>query len=401
MLDSALNKLQGFGYPSELCDVISRFSEYVYHFFSNEDTGILLVGSAARGELSWAKQSDALRLFSDLEFFIAVSKKNKYKEEVFFQKILELESEYDFGELFHIDYTIIPWDKLERVDRKFIVYESKQCGIELGEKSVSECLPDVNLQNINWKELNEILLHRMNSILHAMPSQFLESNMSEGEELTFALNIAKNALDITTWLHPYEEKHLVAGFGARTTDWGSEKFCELKLAKYFSKGDIEYLEKCLALRKAPSFPVEVTNMLENTLILYEKGISYCKEMNSINDDADIGAFSTSAKLFDEYRFRQRAAQLIAMLKNANILGFLNVVRNSIGVKKGASVSFCYYMLLAAKGHANTDSMGWSHLEKARIELSRLDCRTGELAEDFVVAWSSMRDRYKKFQHCCL
>lgn len=397
ILDKAVSKLQAFGYPSVLCEVIIGFSNCVHEVFSNQKPGILLIGSTARGELSWINELDKVQLFSDIELLVVVSNKDRDKEKAFSQLITELESKCDFGNLFHIDFTVITWEKLARLDKKFFIFESKKCGIDLSDKSVRPQLPDVNRSNLNWKELNEVLLHRLNSMLHVIPSSLFSCAMSGNEQRVFALNLAKNTLDITTWLHPYESEGLVAGFTARTASWG-DAFLEQKLlGSYFSINDVGYIKNCLALRKSPYAPVDVVSMFEQTLSLYTKAISYCKAMNAIDENKSISKMLPSIKLFDEYRFRQRASQAISLLVSIPEIGVVKFVRNVICVRRGVAANFCYYMLLAASRFVSNDNTSWSYLNKARKELVKLTKYKGIDGDDFLNTWLNMRECFKQYQ----
>ena len=398
VIKGALDKLAEYGYPTVLCEVVNQFSEFSLTHFSEQMPGVLLIGSTARGELSWAKKDGTVQLFSDIEFLIAVSNKDRVKEVEFQKKIRELESKYNLGELFHIDYTVISWGKLAQLDKKFFIFESKQCGIDFSEHSICTELPTVTLSNLNWKELNEVVLHRLNSVLHMVPYSFLKSEMMEEEKLGFSLSLAKNTLDLTTWLHPYEGRMLTAGFTARLATW-DESFLEKKnLGRYISADNVAYLKSCLALRKSPlEENIDPKIMFDQTLSLYKKAISYCKFMNSIEEISCVSDVLPSMKLFDEYRFRQRVSQLISMLRNFDKVGMTRFVRNSLAVRKGVAVSFCYYMLTSLNDYINGNGKCWANLNKAREELSRLVSDVGVQNKNFIEAWIDMRVHFKQYQ----
>jgi hypothetical protein len=389
--------LEKYGYPPVLIEVISRFSECVLSLFEDSDPGVLLIGSASRGELSWLNEAGNIQLFSDIEFLVSVTKKNSKKERMFQELISKLEAEYDLGEIFHIDYTIIKWNKLPGLDKKFFIFECQQCGIDFGERSVRNELPIVSRSNLNWRELNEILLHRLNSILHILPLSFFDKKMTEKEENNLALSLAKNSLDITTWLHPYEAEKLVSGFTSRLSAWDEDFIEQSKLGRYFSLDDIKYLKRCLALRGAPNKKVEAVVMLNQTLLLYKKSISYCKAMNSIDASASISAVLPSVKLFDEYRLRQRISQFVSMLVNFNKVGIAKMFRNSIGIRRGIAINVCHYMLLAANDYINNNDRCWSNLNHAQLELSKLVLNVDIKSNDFITSWLRLRVKFKKYQ----
>jgi len=391
------DKLKEFGYPSELREVVTRFSKYVCEKFSDFSPGVLLVGSTARGELSWVESEGNIRLFSDVEFLVSVSAHNRKIENEFHELIKNLESEYDLGELFHIDYTVITWDKLPKLEKKFFIFESKQCGIDFTQKSVSAELPVVTRSNINWKELNEVLLHRLTSILHAIPVSFLTSTMTKEEKQTIGLNIAKNTLDITTWLHPYEAKELVAGFTARLALWDKNFLEQTELGRFFASDDIEYINSCLDLRSHPSTEIDITDMLTKTLSVYNKAISYCMVMNKIDRNNNIGNLMVSVSLFDEYNFKQRVSQIFFMLSNLTNFGVVKLLRNSIVVRKGSAVNICRYLLSSVLDSVVGKNAANVNLNNADYELSRLIKVTKTQESDFNKAWEDIRNCFKQYQ----
>ncbi len=392
-----INTLIEYAYPEEIIGVVNEFVDIVNDVFNKQKSGVLLVGSAARGELCWEYSHKKLHMYSDIEFLVAVDYKENSLINNLKQQVADIESKCHYGEAFHIDYTVIPWPKLQKVDKKFFVFESKQCGIDLGNQSVSDCLPEINRSNLNWKELNEVLLHRMNSMLHAIPLSLFDSTISEIESRTFALNLAKNTLDLTTWLHPYEADRLIAGFNARTDSWKHGYLEQSQLGNYFSEADVEYLDFCLSLRKSPSTQVDTVYMLGQTLLLYKKGISYCKVMNAIDEKKSISEVLPSIKLFDEYRFRQRVSQGISLFLNISKTGVIKFLRNIFCVRKGVATSFSLYMLSAAYSYTKDEQTEQSNLNKAGIELFKLTrCREIE-EEGFVKKWVKLRDCFKKYQ----
>jgi len=391
-------KLERFAYPPQLCEVVFRFTKHVNDVFSNQELGILLVGSSARGELSWAENAGKIDIFSDIEFLIAIPNKNKKNEIKLRELISRLELEYDFGDLFHIDYTVIAWKKIPKLEKKFFIFESKQCGIDLGNASISQMLPSVTRLNINWKELNEVLLHRLTSMLHAMPLSFLSSTMSKEEEQTFGLNIAKNTLDITTWLHPYESNELIAGFTFRLAAWDERFLKQSKLGSFLSIEDIAYMKKCLSLRAKPYSSIDIIEMLSQTISIYNKAIAYCIEMNDISQNKKINEFRVSSKLFDEYVFKQRAIQFVSMIKNVSSLGVFNIINNIINVRKGTAINVSLYLLMSALNYKKNHENANLELKNAKIEFFHLSKVPNHKYTDFVEDWCQLRACFKQYQN---
>ena len=390
----SLAALECFMYPRIVREVISQFINIVEEILAELDPGILLVGSAARGELSWVKIQSRVELFSDLEFLVAVTNRNTKVEGDFKCRICNIEKDCRLGELFHINYTIIPWEKLPKIDNKFFVFESKQCGLNFSRRNVSSELPNVDKSNLNWKELNEVLLHRMDSMLYAIPCDFLKTR--KVSTYGVVLNVAKNTLDVTTWLHPYEGKELTAGFGPRVTDW-EHRMSDLKLREYISREDINFLRTCLSIREKPGNQVDPVFMLKRSLTLFQNAIVYCKVMNAIDNANSIGNVMPSIRLFDEYRIRRRIREGLSLLRHARDMGVKKTIKNILGVRKGIQANFSFHMLLAACHFVRQDQLFLSSLKAAEAELKRLMPHGNLSGKDFITHWCNLRSSYKKFR----
>ena len=394
----SIDTLYSYGYPPELYEAVNRFVDNANEIFLEYSPGVLLIGSSSRGELSWSRKNDQVRLYSDIEFLVAVNKKDKKSILEFENKINLLEKKCAFGDLFHIDYTIIPWAKLPGLEKKFFIYESKVCGIDLTVESVASNLPEVSRENISWKELNEVLVHRLTSILHVIPASIFYSSMTETERQTVSLNLAKNSLDITTWLHPYESDRLVAGFTNRLKCWSEAQPRQLKLLEYLGDEELEYLDYCLSLRGNPDQVIDINQMIGKTINIYKKSILYCKSMNDIKAGASLDGVLVSSKIFDEYGLRQRARQIIGMAQNTSLFGLKRLLVNSINVRKGMAANVCNYMLCALDEHLNSGDRSQYFLGLANEQLSGYVAIEANVEEDFAASWLKIRADFRRYQN---
>jgi hypothetical protein len=370
-LDKGIARALELGCPAQLAAVIREFVTTLCECLADQKVGVLLVGSASRGELSWHDSDDKVELFSDVEFLVGVEHRDRARHSDIDSRAKRIAQAADLGEFFHIDYTFIEWSQLPKLDTKFFVFESKECGIDLCRNELAPHLPATTPANLNYKELNEILVHRLCSIVHAIPQDFFSACVSADANQKLALNLAKNTLDITTWLHPYESSTLVAGFGNRLRTWQETQLKGLKISNFFVAEDIQYLQSCLALRNAPSTPVESRQMLHKTLDMYSRAIRYCKHMNGIAETTPVSKFSASVKLFDEYRLRSRVAQSASILRHARQTGFLRLFTNLFGVRRGLAVQICMNLISAAVDAARDEVSASRFLDRARKHLGRV------------------------------
>lgn len=396
-LDKGIARALNLGCPAPLATVIHKFVTELCACLPDQKVGVLLVGSASRGELSWQDTDDTIELFSDVEFLVGVERRDRTRQNDIDIRAKQIAQAADLGDFFHIDYTFIEWSKLPKLDTKFFVFESKECGIDLCPDELAPLLPATTPANLNRKELNEILVHRLSSIVHAIAPDFFSTTLSADANQKLALNLAKNTLDITTWLHPYESATLVAGYGNRLKTWQEAQFFELKLSDFFVAEDIQYLQSCLALRKAPSTPVESRQMLHKTLDLYSRAIRYCKNMNGIDEATPISNASASVKLFDEYRLRARLAQSASILRHARQTGFGRLFRNLVGARRGLAVQICTELISAAVHVAHDETSAQRLLDSARLNLSRVIAVPGFGKAEFSSRWFETLAVFSNYQ----
>ena len=395
-LDTGIAKARELGCPEEILNVIRSFVEMLSYELGKKGVGVLLVGSASRGELSWEILNDEFHVFSDIEFLVAVEDKSSINKNAIFDNVKSIEKEVNLGVFFHIDYTFIEWESLKYLDTKFFVFESKKCGIDFFDEKIVSRLPDVNKDNLYWKELNEVLVHRLTSMLHAIPGPEILKEMCMVEQQKLSLNIAKNTLDVTTWLHPYESNELKAGHGNRLSSWQVDEFSQLKLSEYFTENDLLYMRQCLELRKKPSTSSNPLNMLHKTMHIYKKSIMYMMNMNKLDDETELEEFRVCVKLFDEYRFRQRVSQAISITKNIQRLGYRNYIRNLFGNRRCIATNICMELLYSLLDECNSGN-GLDRVSRARDILSRVTLVATNESKSFEQAWTDVRDCFKQYQ----
>ena len=125
-----------------------------------------------------------------------------------------------FGVRFKVDYVINTWSGIKKAEKKIFIFDSKNKGIDLGVDSVVSVLPDVTIKNINFIELNDIILHRMKAVITDVREDVFSCG---GISPELCMSISKNALDSTTWLFPYEAENLLSGFKERLEVWKAKK----------------------------------------------------------------------------------------------------------------------------------------------------------------------------------
>lgn len=379
-----------FNYPCVIDNVIDDFILACKKIFADDKLGILLVGSAARGELCWSMKESSPCFYSDIEFIVVVEKMDG-RCKAFSKKIAELERKRDLGKRFKIDYVLNNWTGITRLDKKIFVFDSKNTGIELGEHSVKLLMPDVRKDNLNFHELNDVLLHRMKALLMDVPDDVFERK--HGHDV-FCLSIAKNTLDITTWLYPYEADSLVSGFNNRLIKW-EERRKDLILSSYFGDDEFDFLNNCIAMRRGEINGLDVASLLSGYVSIYAKAIAYCKEMNGIDTLESLSEPSVSRALFLEFSPRRRLKEASLLLMSFSVFGPMRLFANIFKARKGRQVEFCYSMiealsLLMVGNKKKHDEM----IGQSKSVLDSLLPVPVTNKKDRVAQWLGLRDQYR-------
>lgn len=194
---------------------------------------VVLNGSCARGEETYFINSDGQNeMMSDFEMLIIVA---KMVDRVAISKSLsELRNRLlaiRQSENFDLEWSYKTPDDLRRLDKRFFFFETKESDkVIYGDKDIIESFPDINLQNLNYSELNTVIIHRLYHVIRDLRST---------DEKYKKYLIARNSLDFATAILPLSGV-LVASYGRRMIE--IEKIAsELQLPDELIQRQLDYL----------------------------------------------------------------------------------------------------------------------------------------------------------------
>lgn len=193
-----------FGYPRKIKD---HFAEIGCILASSENVvSIIVMGSAARGELGYRTAGDKPVLFSDYEFFVVTKKKFASDEmRMLRNKLKMFENNISHNNpLFKIDFSYTTMKKLPGLRKIVRHYELKRCGEVIYGPDLIHKMPDITLNNLDYRDLNSIVYKRLLNILSHIPEDLRFERSDEKKASTFNYVLARNALDITTVFLPYQ-----------------------------------------------------------------------------------------------------------------------------------------------------------------------------------------------------
>jgi len=218
-----------------------------------QGTAVLLLGSAARGELVYAQVDERCEVFSDYELLVVTRRRlPASRRQRIAAQLVALHREFaQRNPLFHIDVIFRERQRLRTLPRIIFTYELKANAQVLHGKDVRSLLPEVTLANLDRRNANEILVKRLWAILLHTPRRSLRGPLTRLEEMTWGYVLCRNALDLTTVLLPHCGV-LLPSYRSRV-EYLREHYGQLGLASRFGGGFPAFLTACLEERQSLSF----------------------------------------------------------------------------------------------------------------------------------------------------
>ena len=219
-----------------------------------EVVAALLMGSCSRGEETYFINGRGEReLLSDYEMLIIVHDKVDTKVSDDKLKVLARElKEQSSSPCFELEWSYKTEHQIEKLDKRFIFFEARESACTIyGNKSVIELFPVINIKNLNFCELNTVIIHRLYHVLR---------DCLNADEHYQQYLIARNTLDIPTAVLPlcgilqssYEKRN--KSFGEYALQYGFPKELVTRLTDYlqmkkdynadeYKKYSLEFMKK--------------------------------------------------------------------------------------------------------------------------------------------------------------
>ena len=173
---------------------VNQISEKVRETLAGcpEVVAALLMGSCSRGEETYFINGRGEReLLSDYEMLIIVH--DKMDTKVSDNKLKLLASELkgqSSSPCFELEWSYKTEHQIKKLDKRFIFFEARESACTIyGNKSAIELFPVINIKNLNFCELNTVIIHRLYHVLR----DCLNTDEHYQQYL-----IARNTLDIPT-----------------------------------------------------------------------------------------------------------------------------------------------------------------------------------------------------------
>lgn len=218
---------------------VNQISEKVRETLAGcpEVVAALLMGSCSRGEETYFINGRGEReLLSDYEMLIIVH--DKMDTKVSDDKLRLLASELkgqSSSPCFELEWSYKTEHQIKKLDKRFIFFEARESACTIyGNKSAIELFPVINIKNLNFCELNTVIIHRLYHVLR----DCLNTDEHYQQYL-----IARNTLDIPTAVLPLCGI-LQSSYGRR-----NKSFSEYALQYGFSEEFMVRLTDYLQMKK--------------------------------------------------------------------------------------------------------------------------------------------------------
>lgn len=213
---------------------VNQISERVRETLAGcpEVVAALLMGSCSRGEETYfINGRGEQELLSDYEMLIIVHDKMDTKVSDNKLKLLARELKgQSSSPCFELEWSYKTEHQMKKLDKRFIFFEARESACTIyGNKSATELFPVINIKNLNFCELNTVIIHRLYHVLR----DCLNTDEHYQQYL-----IARNTLDIPTAVLPlcgilqssYEKRN--ATFGEYALQYGFPKGLVVRLTDY-------------------------------------------------------------------------------------------------------------------------------------------------------------------------
>mgnify|MGYP005851315099 CR=1 FL=1 len=242
-------------YPSRYPPAITAHWQAIGNVLSGEPEviSVLLLGSAARGELAYVELDGRLEVFSDYELLVVSGRRlPALKRQHIADQLTALEREFaQRNPLFHIDVLFRQRRRLGTLPPIVFTHELKANARVLYGEDVRPLLPEVTLANLDLRNTNEILIKRLWAVLLYTPRRLLYGQLTPLEEMVWGYVLCRNALDLTTVLLPHCGV-LLPSYGQRV-EYLARHHGQLDLAQRFGEEFPAFLSTCLLERQSLRF----------------------------------------------------------------------------------------------------------------------------------------------------
>ena len=395
-----LTFVEEFNYPAL---VKEHFEEILSHINDLKVESVILTGSTSRGELSYRATGERFIIYSDYEFLIVSKGKVDPADRDRLAKACQnLEENFSDSPLFHIDFSYIDRRSLRSSPHHLKHYETKENGITIYGRNLLHLMPNTTLKNLDFKDLNEILIWRLWAILLYLPNEFVRcGRVNSAKESMYKYILCRNLLDLTTWILPLKGV-LLPSFRQRNTYLNSN-FSELQDNQVISKRFLNLMNECMIGKFELKFSRSLVDLYKTAIEYFLRAKEYLLNVHYVSKDEGAGrrlaVETSSGKLFHDYHYRRKGYETLFFLKNFRDIGIKQGVRWVLTAKYGLMLEFLCNINMALVSSLSEDKeQKLCYLDRACSILKRLSAYNifGAETKEFSESWLVLRRGFANF-----
>lgn len=263
----------------------------------NNVISILFIGSGSRNELSFNVNADSIDIFSDYEFIIVVEKMLSQNEFDTLNKLFRsLEKKWNIkSPLFYIDYGVSTLSKFKLTPPTLWAFEAKNLGVVVYGRDVRQDLVDVTVKNLDYGNLNELIIVRLWNMLVHMNEGFIKKENNEYEDFIIKFYYSRNILDIITILLP--NYNVLKGGYKNRSNYFMNEFKATKWSNY--KDDFKKVTELKVDLKDNITLEESQNIFNDGFLNLIADISKLEDIKDIDDLENNKYIILKNKIFKE------------------------------------------------------------------------------------------------------
>lgn len=389
-----------FGYPPELRGALERISVALRRL---QPRAILVVGSAARGELSFRRAADGrLEMFSDLELFCLLGSESAEDAEDVWREIASVEREiFVPNRLFHID-CLIGRDVPAGASGRGLLWYEGGLTFQVLFGPEDSYFGEVDPSLLSLGLVNQLVIIRLWWLLVSFPSRLLigpgqRSALSGDERDAFMYTQVRNLLDVLSIWLPNEGVY-ECGYVPRLR-YVQAHWEELRGTEHLPTGFLDDVSDATRRKLECDLEGEPMEWYLKVIRGYEGLVGFLLGVPRAGYGAELAEairerWDQRCGARHSWRFRAYAATLTmrqALRRGAGLRWLLRRSR-----RESAALEFLVEMHRAAGARLFEDAAASrAHLVRARAALWRFGGQTATLAPPgdeaaFAIEWNALR-----------
>lgn len=286
--------------------------------------------------------------------------------------------------LFHVDVAFIAQKELSRLPHCWRHFETRETGYVLHGQDLRQMIPKIDSDNLDFYELNQILLWRNWHLVMHLPKEMLRSEKIEYPLYSYL--ITRNALDIATWILPYEG-FMIPGFSKRS-EFIAKNYNRLPLVHKLGRSFVDKLKSWLKIKLGMAHPADAISELSEVIEVLERARQL---LNTLCERSLVSA-GYPPRAFGDYRPRTIAKGILLFKQNSKLLNLKWVLAPKLAL-------FADGLLELLKGARNiiVNKNPSVNLSKATQLMHELLPKAGIThLKDNRILWTELRKKYLEF-----